>query len=108
MLTSANFSLGVVKKNIQDDSAMCKQYSYQISALYLIPFLRKWGGGGGVGIRPLPDLRSPKKPSPNRVKKETLAQVFSCEFCEIFKNTLSYRTPPETASAKTKPIQNYP
>ena len=41
MLTSANFSLGVVKKNIQDDSAMCKQYSYQISALYLIPFLRK-------------------------------------------------------------------
>ena len=25
--------------------------------------------------------------------KETLAQVFSCEFCEIFKNTLSCRTP---------------
>ena len=22
----------------------------------------------------------------NKVKKETLAQVFSCEFCEIFKN----------------------
>ena len=29
----------------------------------------------------------------NRVKKETLAQVFSCEFCEISKNTFSYRTP---------------
>ena len=26
-------------------------------------------------------------------KKETLAQVFSCEFCEIFKNTFFYRTP---------------
>ena len=26
-------------------------------------------------------------------KKETLAQVFSIEFCEIFKNTFSYRTP---------------
>ena len=22
------------------------------------------------------------------IKKETLAQVFSCEFCEIFKNTI--------------------
>ena len=28
----------------------------------------------------------------NFIKKETLAQVFSCESCEISKNTLSYRT----------------
>ena len=28
----------------------------------------------------------------NFSKKETLAQVFSCEFCEISKNTFSYRT----------------
>ena len=34
----------------------------------------------------------------NFIKKETLAQVFSCEFCEISKNTLSYRTPPVAAS----------
>ena len=27
------------------------------------------------------------------LKKETLAQVFSCEFCEISKNTFYYRTP---------------
>ena len=27
-------------------------------------------------------------------QKETLAQVFSCEFCEIFKNTSFYRSPP--------------
>ena len=32
------------------------------------------------------------------IKKETLAQVFLCEFCEISKNTFSYRTPPVTAS----------
>ena len=33
------------------------------------------------------------------VKKiETLAQVLSCEFCEISKNTFSYRTPPVAAS----------
>ena len=32
------------------------------------------------------------------MKKETLAQVFSCEFCEISKNTFSYRTPPVAAS----------
>ena len=29
----------------------------------------------------------------NFIKKETLAQVFSCKFCEISKNTLFYRTP---------------
>ena len=36
----------------------------------------------------------------NFIKKETLAQVFSCEFCEIFKNMFFYRTPPVTASEK--------
>ena len=34
----------------------------------------------------------------NFIKKETLAQVFSCEFCEISKNIFSYRTPPVAAS----------
>ena len=34
--------------------------------------------------------------------KETLAQVFSCEFCEISKNTFSYRTPLVAASEKLK------
>ena len=29
----------------------------------------------------------------NFIKKETLTQVFSCEFCEISKNTFFYRTP---------------
>ena len=29
----------------------------------------------------------------NFIKKETLAQVFSCEFYGISKNTFSYRTP---------------
>ena len=33
----------------------------------------------------------------NFIKKETLTQVFSCEFCEISKNTFSYRTPPLAA-----------
>ena len=32
------------------------------------------------------------------IKKETLVQVLSCEFCEISKNTFSYRTPPVAAS----------
>ena len=34
----------------------------------------------------------------NFIKKYTLAQVFSCEFCEIFKNTFFYGTPPAAAS----------
>ena len=33
-----------------------------------------------------------------RPEKETLAQVFSSEFCEIFKNTYFYRTPLVAAS----------
>ena len=38
----------------------------------------------------------------NVIKKETLAQVFSCEFCEIPKNAFSYRTPPVAASVSYK------
>ena len=41
-----------------------------------------------------PDVFCKKKCSAcNLIKKETLAQVFSCEFCEIFKYTSFYRTP---------------
>ena len=32
--------------------------------------------------------------------KETLTEVFFCEFRKIFKNTLFYRTPPVAASEK--------
>ena len=42
---------------------------------------------------------SRKTPVPESLfKKETLAQVFSCEFCEISRNTFSYRTTPVAAS----------
>ena len=34
----------------------------------------------------------------NFIKKETVAQVFTCEFCKISKNTFSYRTPPVAPS----------
>ena len=34
----------------------------------------------------------------NFIKKEILTQAFSCEFCEISKNTFSYRTPQVAAS----------
>ena len=34
----------------------------------------------------------------NFIKKETLAQMFSCEFCEISKNTFSTEHLSETAS----------
>ena len=34
----------------------------------------------------------------NFIKKETLVQVFSCEFWEISKNTFSHRTRPVAAS----------
>ena len=34
------------------------------------------------------------------IKKEALAQVFSCEFWEISKNTFFHRTPPVAAFSK--------
>ena len=34
----------------------------------------------------------------NFAKKETLAQMFPCEFYKFSKNTFSYRTPPVAAS----------
>ena len=36
------------------------------------------------------------------IKKETLPQVFSSEFCESSKNTFSCRTPPVAASYQTQ------
>ena len=36
------------------------------------------------------------------LRPETLAQVFSYEFCEISKNTFSYRTRPVVASENIK------
>ena len=32
------------------------------------------------------------------IKEETLAQLFSCEFCKIFRNIFFYRTTPVVAS----------
>ena len=43
----------------------------------------------------------------NFIKIETLAQVFSCEFCEISKNTFSYRTPSVAASVKSITLQTH-
>ena len=41
---------------------------------------------------------------PATLIKETPTRVFSCEICEIFKNTAFYRTPPVAASAQTQEI----
>ena len=37
----------------------------------------------------------------NFIKKETQAQVFSCEFCEISKNVFFYRIPLVAASVRS-------
>ena len=39
----------------------------------------------------------------NFFKKEALAQVFSCEFCKVFRNTFFYRTTPVAASVNNTP-----
>ena len=40
----------------------------------------------------------------NFIKKDTLVQMFSCEFCEISKNTFSYRTSLVAASSSSKQV----
>ena len=42
----------------------------------------------------------------NFIKKKTLAQVFSCEFCDFSKNTYFYRTPLVAASASAQQTMN--
>ena len=37
-----------------------------------------------------------------QLKKKTLAQVLSCEYCEVFKNIFIYRTPLVAASGKIR------
>ena len=44
---------------------------------------------------------APEPPAYNFIQKETLAQVFSCEFCEISKNTFSTEHLWATASVIT-------
>ena len=41
----------------------------------------------------------------NFIKKESLAQVFSCEFCEISKNTFFYRTSPVATSYRIQKLR---
>ena len=41
------------------------------------------------------------------IRKDTLAQVFSCEFCKNFKNTIFYRTTPVTACVDMMILDRY-
>ena len=43
----------------------------------------------------------------NFIKQEALTRVFSCKFCEIYKNTFSYRTPPVAASVNSCTVTNF-
>ena len=49
---------------------------------------------------------SPESQACNFIKKESLAQVFSCKFYEISKDTFFYRTSPVAAPANLKSTGN--
>ena len=51
-----------------------------------------------AGLRPESFFNKVAGLRPATLFKKSLAQVFSCEFCGISKNTFSYRTPPVAAS----------
>ena len=60
------------------------------SFIILLDYIRKWGA-----------IRVSFTQACNFIKKETLAQVFSCDFCEISKNTFFTEHLGATASAFT-------
>ena len=72
-------------------------YLHAKSEVYSI-ILTGFRQGGGNFTPPPTSKWTPIKPTQIRVKNEALAQVFSCEFCEISKNTFFYRTPQVAAS----------
>ena len=55
--------------------------SIALSIMFLLIFYILW-----LRKQP-PEMFCKKGAACNFINKETLAQVFSCEFCEIFKNT---------------------
>ena len=65
---------------------------------YLIVFEIFWNISKGIHRSSRSGVFCKKGVTCNFIKKETLAQVFSCEFCEIFKNTFFDRTPLVAAS----------
>ena len=77
-----------MKKSLMENFTFC-------AVLLLVPRGRRpWISS----FRTSPPEMFYKKGACTFIKKETLEQVFSCEFCEIFKNTFSYRTPPVAVS----------
>ena len=53
---------------------------------------------------PVPESLFSESDACNFIKKETLAQVFACEFCEIYKNTFFAEHLWATASGKFRNI----
>ena len=74
---------------------MCsvKKVFLEISHLYQSLFFNKL-----AGLRPESFFNKVAGLRPATLFKKSLAQVFSCEFCGISKNTFSYRAPPVAAS----------
>ena len=84
-----------------------------IKAVGIIGASKPSGAGGteGASAFPFPPKFSVDVPffpqACNFIKKETLAQVFSYEFCKFSKNTLPYRTPPPVASIFKPSLCNF-
>ena len=83
---------------------MLKLISQNISSQKFCLLIFKWGSWillevATRGVLWKNVFLRPKLPKAcNFIKKETLGQVFSCEFCESSKNTFSYRAPLAAAS----------
>ena len=71
-----SYNIVAIYRRSSRPEAFCKKSALRKIYLLLAKFIKKF----------------------NFIKKETLPQLFSCEFCGISKNTFSYRTPLAAAS----------
>ena len=73
----------------------CKNVFLEILQISRKTPLREYFFDNVAGLRPKPKPKACKS-----IKRETLAQLFSSEICEISKNTFSYKTLPLAASGQ--------
>ena len=86
------FKESINTHELRDSEAVIRRYSVQKSVLENLQNLQENPCARVsflISCRPL---------ASNFIKKANLAQLFSCEFCEIFKNNFFYRTPLVAAS----------
>ena len=86
------------KHNVHSNSISCKSRSSRLELFWKKGVVRNFAKFIGKHLCQSLFFNKDTDLRPVTLLKKTLAQVFSCEFCEISKKTFFNRTPPVAAS----------